>query len=223
MVGRYLGTVSVDKTMPTSIVDILGEADPKNPSDDALEQLIYASDGSSRRLLNLMDRCLNLRVTRQENGPLSKMDVLLVIKEMANNLLTGYSTTEREIAASIATACKRQSTFRFRMPNQSAILRALYQSREELNIIRLIEPKAGSRGSIYEFAYPYCIAMDIQTHYLRDTARLCITRDRNAGDWITKITTIEKDSLGVFKPGPVSRRGCRCRRFRILDLRGCWH
>jgi hypothetical protein len=198
MVSRYLHSVSIDKGNPATISDILVDSNPADPSSDALEQLIYASDGSSRRLLSLMDRCLNLRATRPHEAALTKSDVLLVIREMANNLLTGYSGTEREIAASIASACKRQSTFRFRMPNQSVMLRPLYQSREELNIIKLIEPKAGARGSVYEFAYPYCIAMDLQTHYLRDTARVCTSRDRHTGDWITKVTTIEKESLDVF-------------------------
>jgi hypothetical protein len=94
------------------------------------------------------------------------------------------------------------------MPNQSVMLRPLHASREEFNIVKLIEPKAGARGSTYEFAYPYCIAMEIQTHYIRDTSRVCVTRDRHSGDWITRTTTIEKASLDVFslqarQPGTV--------------------
>lgn len=196
IVDRYLASVSVDRSSPVTIDAIV--ATSGDPSDDALEQLIYAADGSSRRLLSLMDRCLTQRVANTQNAPLTKSDVLLVVKEMANNLLTGYSATERELAGSIAKACKRQSTYRFRMPNQSTMLRPLYASREEFNLVKLIEPKAGARGSTYEFAYPYCIAMDIQTHYVRDTSRVCVTRDRYSGEWIAKVTTIERDSLDVF-------------------------
>jgi 3',5'-cyclic AMP phosphodiesterase CpdA len=196
IIDRYLASVSVDRAIPATIDSIIATAG--NPSDDALEQLVYAADGSSRRMLSLMDRCLMQRVAKAQNAPLTKAEVLSVIKEMANNLLTGYSATERELAGSIAKACKRQSTFRFRMPNQSVMLRPLYASREEFNIVRLIEPKAGARGSTYEFAYPYCIAMDVQTHYVRDTSRVCVTRDRHSGEWITKITTVEKESWDVF-------------------------
>jgi len=196
IIDRYLTSVSVDGSPPATIESII--ATTVDPADDALEQLIYAADGSSRRLLSLMDRCLMYSVAKTQNAPLTKSEVLGVIKEMANNLLTGYSATERDLAASLAKACKRQSTFRFKVPHQSVMLRPLYASREEFNIVRLIEPKAGARGSTYEFAYPYCIAMDIQTHYFRDSSRVCVTRDRHSGDWITKITTIEKDSLDIF-------------------------
>lgn len=194
IVNQYLASVSVDKSDPVTIKSLVFTEEMS--SDDALEQLIYASDGSSRRLLSLLDRCLNRRVLAA--GPLSKDEVFAVIREMANNLLTGYAATDRDIAASIAKACKKQSTFRFRMPNQSVMLRALHGSREEFNILKLVDARPGARGLTYEFAYPYCIAQDIQTHYMRDTSRVCTSRDRVLGEWINRTTTVDREALDVF-------------------------
>jgi hypothetical protein len=139
-----------------------------------------------------------MRSSRTEEAPLNKADAFKVIRDAANNLLGGYSTSDQDFAASIAKACKKASTFRFRMPYWSATLKSLYASREEFNVIKLIEARSGSRGSLYEFAYPYCIAMDIQTHYLKESSRVCASRDRITGEWIQKSTTIDKSSLDVF-------------------------
>ena len=149
-------------------------------------------------MLSLLDRCLNARASKEQDSPLTKADVFGIIREMSNNLLTGYGATEREIASSVARICKKQSTFRFRMPNESTMLRPLHSSREEFNVIKLIEAHTGAGGSIYEFAYPYCVAAEMPTHYTKNTTRVCASRDCDTGEWISKVTTIEKSSLQVF-------------------------
>ncbi len=68
-------------------------------------------------------------------------------------------------------------------------------SRGELNIVKLTEIGKGKRGTSYEFTYPYCILMDIQTHYFKDTRKVCNSRDLVSGEWITQVTTINKDQI----------------------------
>lgn len=192
LVNNYLKIVSINKIEPTNlsnIIEINGESE-----NDALEQLIYASDGSSRRFASLMDKCITSTQFSKEKV-FSKADILEIIKEFSHNLLSSYDTTEREIANSIAKACRKQTTYRFRLPNLSNLVSSLHAKNEELNIVRLTEAGKGSRGTTYEFTYPYCILMDVQTHNLKSTRKVCTSRDRNTGEWISQVTTITKTQL----------------------------
>lgn len=200
VIDKYLKSVAVDSTNCPTINNIIQVID--NNSEDALEQLVYASDGSSRRFLSLVDKCLNILVKLydpEKKEPLDKSQVLKVIQESSRNLLSGYSVTEQELAQSIAKACKRQGTFRFKLPGFANMLYPLYANREELNMVKVAELGTGTRASTYEFTYPYCIMMDIQTHCLKGTRKLCYSRDYVTGEWITQITTITKEHLDVFE------------------------
>ncbi|MDB6124049.1 MAG: Phosphohydrolase [Pedosphaera sp.] len=198
IVNKYLKSVSLNATDPATINKIIQivDNDPKDP----LEQLIYASDGSSRRFLSLMDKCLSQLVTPKtgELKPLDKDQIFAIIREFSNNLLTGYTPTDQALAHSIAKSCKKQNTFRFRVPGLSGVINNLYAVREELNIVKISEVGSGRRGSTYEFSYPYCILMDLQTHSLKETRKVCHTRDCITGEWITTVTTIQRDHLDFF-------------------------
>jgi len=192
LVNNYLKIVSLNKlelTKLSNIIDINGETE-----NDALEQLIYASDGSSRRFASLMDKCITS--TRYVNGKVfNKEDVFEIIKEFSDNLLSSYDVSEKEIANSLAKACRKQTTYRFRLPNLSNLVSSLHEKNEELNIVKLTEVGKGSRGTTYEFTYPYCILMDIQTHNLKNTRKICSSRDRISGEWISQVTTITKAQI----------------------------
>ncbi|HZK70065.1 MAG TPA: hypothetical protein VFD03_00915, partial [Clostridia bacterium] len=156
--------------------------------------LIYASDGSSRRFASLMDKCISS--TSYTKGKLyDKNDIMEIVKEFSQNLLSSYDLYDREIANSLAKACRKQITYRFRLPNLSSIVSSLHAKNEEFNIVKLAEVGSGSRGSTYEFTYPFCILMDVQTHYLKDTRKICSSRDRETGEWISQVTTITRNQL----------------------------
>ncbi|MFH0900069.1 MAG: hypothetical protein V2A73_05515, partial [Pseudomonadota bacterium] len=198
MIERYLASVSVDRQNPVAISRFfdLHEDDAADP----LEQLLYAADGSSRRFLSLMDRCLNYIVAATGDGkPLAKNDVLSIIRGFAENSLAGYTYGDRQLAESIAKVCRKQVGYRFRLPMLSAAIRTLHASREELNVLRVLEVGTGKRSFMYEFTYPFCLAMEIPTHQMRETSRVCPSRDRVTGEWITKVSTIRRDHLDVFK------------------------
>jgi hypothetical protein len=199
LINKYLNSMALNKENAPTIQNVIFA--PENSAEDALEQILYASDGSSRRFLSLMDRCLNYIVSQKVyKSPryLDKADVVVVIKEFASNLLASYQKSEQELAVSIAKVCRKQGTYRFKLPGLSGPLAPLYNSREELNITRLVIAGTGRAGTLYEFTYPYCILMDIQTHNIKDTRRTCPSRDHITGDWITQVTTIIKDNLDIF-------------------------
>lgn len=191
---RYLASVSLDPDHPTKLADIVQYPTAGDAVDDALEQLIYAADGSSRRLMSLLDRCI-IHGSAESTLPLGKPAIFDIIRETANNLLTGYSTDERDLALSIAKVCKKNSSFRFRFPNAGEQLKRLWSAKEEFNIVKLVDPSPGAKGSTYEFAFAYCILNEIQTHYLKGGSRLCTTRDRATGEWISRATTITREVL----------------------------
>ena len=198
LIDKYLKTVSIDSSHPLKVGDIISVCDETK---DPLEQLIYTSDGSSRRFLSLIDKCLMKLAGKSspKGNPLDKSDILEVINDFAGNLLVGYNTSSQELAKSIAKACKKQVTFRFRFPGYSTVLSNLYASREELNIVKIVESGTGQRGTTYEFTYPYCVYMEIQTHYLKDSRKVCAQRDRLTGEWISTITTIQRGHLDFFQ------------------------
>jgi hypothetical protein len=192
MVNKYLDAVSIDHRNPCKIDNVL-QFNTNNES-DALEQLIYTSDGSSRRFTSLFDRCLTSEMCKTE-VLLNKESIFKIIKEFADNLLSSYSVSERELAQSLAKACRKQVTYRFRLPNNGNLVNNLHAKNEELNIVKLAEVGTGRRGTIYEFTYPYCILMDVQTHYLKDTRSVCVERDINSGEWINQVTSITPEMI----------------------------
>lgn len=191
LVNRYLKIVSLNSFSPTKINDILNVQD--NP-DDCLEQIIYASDGSSRRFISLMDKCITSQFY-QKGEVFRKEQILNIIKEFSSNLLASYDLSDKEFAQSIAKACRKQVAYRFRVPGLSSLIFPLFAKNEELNIVKLTEVGKGKRGTSYEFTYPYCILMDIQTHYFKDSRKVCNSRDSINGEWINQVTTINKDQI----------------------------
>jgi hypothetical protein len=195
LANNYLKLVSIDKINPTKIEEVLEiEGDSEN---DSLEQLLYASDGSSRRFTSLLDKCITSSSYSKYNS-FKKEDIINILKEFSNNLLSSYDLSDREIAKSIAKACKKQTTYRFRLPGLTSLITNLHAKNEELNIIKLAEVGTGRRSTTFEFTYPYCILMEVQTHYLKNTRKICSGRDRKSGEWITQVTTITKEQLDVL-------------------------
>ncbi|EMI28705.1 metallophosphoesterase family protein [Rhodopirellula europaea] len=196
LVDKYLASVAIYADNPPNIQNLMA---CDKSEEDAFEQILYASGGSSRRLMRLLERCLAFRVKEnRKNLPLTKEEVFQVISEYSAALVNGYRTTEQQLAVSLSKACKKQGTYRFRLPGLSQGLKPLHSSHEEFNIISVVEVGAGTRGTTYEFNYPYCVQHGIPTHHLRETQRVNHGRDKLRGEWIQKVTTINKESLDIF-------------------------
>jgi hypothetical protein len=165
--------------------------------DDALEQILFASDGSTRRLSRIMDKCIEFLSQKNGSDPITKDECIGIIKGMARNLHTSYRTTDQEIADRVSTTCKRQGTFRFRSPGNKSILHSLHSAREEINIIRLAESGSGKRGLVYEFTYPFCLLWEIPTHSLKEHEGKRIDHNRSSisGRWISSTTSVKTSDI----------------------------
>ena len=210
LADRYLQSASVNVSKPVKLSDILEITDDSN---DALEQIVYASDGSSRRFVALLDKLLMLGI-REDRESAARMDkdvVFELIKEYSNNLFKSYQTSDQQLALLISKACKKQGTFRFIFPNMGATLNSLFAGREETNILKLVEVGSGRRGHTFEFTYPFCLLEEIPTHTLKKTRTICQSRDSKSGEWISKTTKIQNAELDevnqvVKKTGVVSEK-----------------
>jgi 3',5'-cyclic AMP phosphodiesterase CpdA len=197
LVDRYLESAAIDPHNAPKISSIIHCAE--GSTRDALEQVLFASDGSSRRLMRLIEKCIDHLLAKPTNdSPLSKDDVIEVISLYSSGLTSSMTATEISLAASIAKACIKRSTFRFQAPLLSQAVKNLHSAREELNIISVVELGSGTRGNTYEFNYPYCLERGIPTHHQKDAARICSTRDSVNGVWIDKVTKLRREDLDFF-------------------------
>lgn len=197
LVNRYLESAAIDVNNSPQISSIIHCSD--GSENDALEQILFASDGSSRRLMRLIEKCIDqLLAKTSTNTPLSKEDVIEVISLYSSGLTSSMTATEISLATSIAKACIKRGTFRFQVPLLSQAVKNLHSAREELNIISVVELGSGTRGNTYEFNYPYCLERGIPTHHQKDSLRICSTRDSVNGAWIDKVTKLRREDLDFF-------------------------
>lgn len=161
-----------------------------------MEQLIYASGGNMRRLVQLFDATLNecyMRCKANERANIT--DAINAIKRQAETMLALFHGSDSEFLKNLTLACKNRTAFRFRFPNKSPLLLKFTNKSEEYNIIQILESGAGRRGTIYWFDYAYCVASDIPTHYQYNSEKIARTRSKAEGTWITRITQISDELL----------------------------
>ena len=66
---------------------------------------------------------------------------------------------------------------------------------EEHNIVKIVESGSGSKGTIYEFDYSYCISKGVPTHVLRDSDRVCKSRSILEGKWVSRVASVSDELL----------------------------
>lgn len=195
LINTYLEKASPSREQAVRIDDVIDATDRE--CGDSLEQILYASDGSTRRLTRIMDKCIEVLTTRDDIKQITKDECLKIIREIASTLFISYRFSDQELANKAAVCCKRQGTFRFKSPGNKSLLYALHASREEINVLKLTESGSGRRGVYYEFTFPFCVFLEIPTHIIkdRDGKRIDHNRAANTGRWINVVTNVRADDL----------------------------
>lgn len=160
------------------------------------EQIIYASGGNMRRLVQLLDSTLNecyLRCKATEKANIE--DAHNAIIRQAEKMLGLYHGSDSEFLSNLTLACKNRTAYRFRFPYKSPVLLKYTSKSEEFNIIQIREIGSGRRGTIYWFDYSYCVYADIPTHYQYNSEKIARSRSIHEGAWITRITQITDELL----------------------------
>lgn len=162
--------------------------------EDCLEEIINASDGNYRRLIQLLDLAMNEAFkTNRGEDKVKKKDSIAASQNHCESLIGLFSELENEYLNSLAKVCKSRGTFRFKFPNNAQALYKYLTKSQEFNLIKVVEAGAGRKGTTYAFDYSYCVLKEIPTHYLKNTERIDKKRSLRTGTWISKITNINTE------------------------------
>ena len=170
-----------------------------------LEQIIYASDGNMRRLVQVLDATLNECYKRcQATERANIEDAVAAIVGQAEKMERLYDGEDLEYLKNIVAVCRKRTAYRFKFPNRSLTLSKYINKSAEYNILKVREQGAGRRGTTYWFDYAYCIYADIPTHYQFNSERIARSRSKSEGDWITTVTTITDELITQARiPGKI--------------------
>lgn len=163
---------------------------------DCLEQLINASNGNMRRLIQLLDATMETAFSYhqgQENICLDHTNEAL--KRHAKEAELQYTEPEREFLQNIVKACKSRSTYKFQFPYMSPTLYKYTSKSQEYNLINVIEIGTGRKSTTYAFDYCFCVAHDIPTHYVAGSERINKQRNLIDGRWVPRVAKISEDVL----------------------------
>lgn len=161
--------------------------------EDAIEQVVYASGGNMRRLVQILDQAMNVACYESEQGDrVSAKHVTEALKRQSHAVEALYSDGEREFLHDVAKVCRARLTYRFQFPYKAPALLKYVSKSEEYNLLRIVEAGGGRKSTTYAFDYSFCVNHDLPTHYMRDTERIDKSRSRQTGVWVTRIAQLNE-------------------------------
>lgn len=162
---------------------------------DCLEQIINASDGNFRRIIQLLDIAL-IEFLEDLNGDfINKSHVERALKKHSQTHENLFSELDKEFLERIATVCRSRGTYKFQFPYKAPTLFKYTSKSKEFNILNIIEAGSGRKGTTYAFDYSYCINHNIPTHRLQNSERVDRSRSLNSGAWITRTSQITEELI----------------------------
>ena len=199
IVEKYLASAASQAISAETIFDISQE------NMQLFEQIIYASDGNMRRLVQLLDSTLDECYKRcHATDRANVADAILAIKSQAAQMEQLYHGDDLEFLHTLTSVCKKRTAYRFKFPNKSPILLKYTNKSSEYNILKVKELGTGRRGTTYWFDYSYCLYADIPTHYQFNSERIARSRSKDEGDWIATVTRVTDELiLQANLPGKV--------------------
>jgi cold shock CspA family protein len=161
---------------------------------DCLEQLMYASSGNMRRLIQLLDLAMDSAYS--ENGCptiVTKDHAVKALRKHAEGTELSFTRQEVEFLGDLVSVCKSRGTFKFQFPNVPLYK---YTGRsQEYNIIAVDQLGSGRRATIYAFDYAYCVLKDIPTHRMVDSEKINRDRTNESGRWLARVATINQEVI----------------------------
>jgi hypothetical protein len=156
---------------------------------DCLEQLMYASSGNMRRLIQLLDIAMDSAYSDAGKPTLvTKEHALNALKKHAESTEQSFSRADIEFLADLISVCKARGTFKFQFPN---VPMYKYTGRsQEYHVIAVDEFGSGRRATTYAFDYAYCVLKDIPTHRMIDSEKINRERTNASGRWLARVATI---------------------------------
>lgn len=201
LISKYIHTASDGKIKGDDLFDLSDE----QMFGGTLEQIINASDGNIRRLVQLLDKSMTAAYSDHcGKAMVSRDHVSAALKRSAQSMLDLYIDTEKEFLDDISKVCKSRKTFKFQFPYKSPALSKYTSKSEESNILKVVQIGTGQRGTTYSFDYTYCVLKDIPTHYIKSTEGIDKDRSMKTGDWVTRTANISETLIEQAKlPGKI--------------------
>lgn len=193
LIERYVSRGAKRLTRPQEVFDIDLDQSGK---EDALEQILYASGGNMRRLVQILDQSmLAAFADHKGKGTVSVKHVTSALKRQSHSAESIYSAGDREFLDGITKVCRNRGTFRFQFPYKSPALLKYTSKSDEHNLLNVVEAGGGRRKTTYAFDYAYCVNHDIPTHYVKDTERIEKSRSCTTGEWIQRTAQMTEELI----------------------------
>lgn len=193
LIQNYINPEETDT--PVKAEDLF-EINVKEKYGDCLEQLINASNGNMRRLIQLLDASMEEAYDDHKGtNKVNLKHVTETLKHHARDTEKLYTEPERELLQNLVKACKSRSTYKFEFPNMSPALNKYTSRSQEYNLINVVHIGTGRKSNIYAFDYSFCIAHDIPTHYEPGSERIKRERSLANGRWASRIARITDETI----------------------------
>lgn len=192
MISNYLNpeTHKQDEWTVSDFFDIEKEAE----TGDAIEQVIYASNGNMRRMMQLLD--LTMEAAYMQNNcatRITKEHAICALINHANKSEAEFNAQELDLLQTLVSVCKARGAFKFQFPNVP-LYRYTNRS-EEYNLINVVQAGTGRRATTYSFDYSYSVAKEIPTHRMIDSEKIYHHRSISGGRWLTRSATINDEVI----------------------------
>ena len=192
MLTNYLNPIHY-KVESINITDVFDLSDDRS-NGDVIEQVIYASNGNMRRMMQLLD--LTLDAAYGENNCatiVNKSHAISALINHANKSEAEFSQPDLELLHSLVSACKARGAFMFQFPN---VPLSKYTNRsQEYNLVNVVQLGTGRRPTTYAFDYSYAVAKDIPTHRMLNSEKIYHERSLSNGRWLTRSATINEELI----------------------------
>ncbi|MCD4779703.1 MAG: hypothetical protein K8S27_04035 [Candidatus Omnitrophica bacterium] len=161
---------------------------------DGLEQIMYASSGNMRRLIQLLDMVMNIAYSEKNCAvKVNKGHSLNTLKQHATKTETLFNQQDREFLDNITAVCKARSSFKFSFPNIP-----LYKytgKSQEYNLINVEQLGSGRRSTVYSIDYSYAVLKELPTHRYESSEKVYHDRSMDIGKWISRVAIINQDLI----------------------------
>jgi cold shock CspA family protein len=161
---------------------------------DALEQLVFGSNGIVRRFIKLSgDSMIEALKKRRDTIIVTKYDVFDSMRSFGGELIERLQENERALVDRIAYFCITEKGYRFRVPGNEKFIYSLYDRTKQDNVIYpLLDQDRRGLNYIFDFDYCYCLYRNIPTHYFLNAEKVSLSRSVVNGKWIVKPIDIPK-------------------------------
>lgn len=192
MIENYLNPNQYEDTL-IKVSDVF-DLSKTNATGDAIEQIIYASNGNMRRMMQLLDLTMETAYL-ESNGPtkITKEHALSALCKHAQKAEAEFPSQDLDLLNSLTKVCKARSAFKFKFPNVS--LHKYTNRSEEFNLVNIMQLGSGRRATVYEFDYAYSVYNDIPTHRMIDSEKVNSLRTNINGRWLEREATVSDELI----------------------------